>query len=109
MTRTSSLLYFAGKQTCNQARIRLREGAGRRPQVEYDGLQSSLHVRESQRSTIGPRKMRDAEDFPKSSLESDEPGTILEGRLPDQAALHGLLETLYALHLPILDVTKLDG
>ena len=53
--------------------------------------------------------MRDAEDLPKSSLESDEPRTILEARLPDQAALHGLLETLYALHLPILDVTKLDG
>lgn len=26
-----------------------------------------------------------------------------------QAALHGLLETLYALHLPILEVSKLDG
>ena len=44
----------------------------------------------------------------KSSLESDEPRTILEGRLLDQAALHGLLETLYALHLAILQVTKLD-
>ena len=43
-----------------------------------------------------------------SSPESDEPRTILEGRLRDQAALHGLLETLYALHLPILEVTKLD-
>ena len=44
-----------------------------------------------------------------SSPGSDEPRTTLEGRLPDQAALHGLLETLYALHLPILEVTKLDG
>ena len=43
-----------------------------------------------------------------SSPESDEPRTILEGRLRDQAALHGLLETLYALHLPILEVTKVD-
>ena len=43
-----------------------------------------------------------------SSPGSDEPRTILEGRLPDQAALHGLLETLYALHLPILEVTKVD-
>jgi len=41
-----------------------------------------------------------------SSSESDEPRTILQGRLRDQAALHGLLETLYALHLPILEVTK---
>ena len=38
-----------------------------------------------------------------------EPRTVLEGRLRDQAALHGLLETLYALHLPILEVTKVEG
>ena len=43
------------------------------------------------------------------SPESAEPKTILQGRLSDQAALHGLLETLYALHLPILEVTKVDG
>jgi hypothetical protein len=43
-----------------------------------------------------------------SSPESDQPRTILQGRLRDQAALHGLLETLYALHLPILEVTKVD-
>ena len=43
-----------------------------------------------------------------SSPESEEPRTILQGRVPDQAALHGLLETLYALHLPILEITKLD-
>ena len=43
-----------------------------------------------------------------SSPESDEPRTTLEGRLPDQAALRGLLETLYALHLPILEVCRVD-
>ncbi len=43
-----------------------------------------------------------------SSPESEEPRTILQGRLSDQAALHGLLETVYALHLPILEVTKVD-
>jgi len=31
----------------------------------------------------------------------------LEGWLPDQAALAGVLDTLYALHLPILEVTCL--
>ena len=41
-----------------------------------------------------------------TSLESAEPRTTLEGPLLDQAALHGLLETLYALHLPIVEVTK---
>jgi hypothetical protein len=30
--------------------------------------------------------------------------TTLEGRLPDQAALNGVLETLYMLHLPLLEV-----
>ena len=31
----------------------------------------------------------------------------LEGRLPDQAALAGVLDVLYSLHLPILEVTRL--
>ena len=31
----------------------------------------------------------------------------LEGRLPDQAALAGLLEVFYTLHLPIVEVTRL--
>jgi len=43
-----------------------------------------------------------------SSPESAEPQTILTGRLSDQAALHGLLETLYALHLPIVEVRRVD-
>jgi len=43
-----------------------------------------------------------------SSPESDAPRTILQGRLLDQAALHGLLETLYALHLPIVEVSRVD-
>ena len=30
--------------------------------------------------------------------------TTLEGWLPDQAALNGVLETLYMLHLPLLEV-----
>ena len=33
--------------------------------------------------------------------------TTLEGRLPDQAALHGVLDTLYGLNLLILEVTSL--
>ena len=30
--------------------------------------------------------------------------TTLEGRLPDQAALNGVLDTLYQLHLPLLEI-----
>jgi len=33
----------------------------------------------------------------------------LEGWLPDQAALSGVLDTLYSLHLPILEVRCLQG
>jgi len=32
----------------------------------------------------------------------------LEGQLPDQAALNGVLDTLYGLHLPLLEVTCLS-
>lgn len=35
--------------------------------------------------------------------------TTLEGRLPDQAALTGLMNTLYELHLPILSVECLEA
>ncbi len=34
--------------------------------------------------------------------------TTLTGRLADQAALHGLLQTLYSLGLPLLNVERLD-
>jgi hypothetical protein len=44
-----------------------------------------------------------------ASQETGEPQTTLRGRLRDQAALHGLLETLYALHLPILEMKKVDS
>jgi len=43
-----------------------------------------------------------------SSRESSVPQTILLGRICDQAALHGILGTLYAFHLPILEVKKVD-
>ena len=42
-----------------------------------------------------------------SSQENGDPQTILQGTLLDQSALRGLLETLYALHLPILEVRKI--
>ncbi len=34
--------------------------------------------------------------------------TVLEGRLADQAALSGVLNTLYELHLPVISVECLD-
>ena len=47
-------------------------------------------------------------DVTTSSPEIGESLTVLRGRIRDQAALHGLLDTLYALHLPILEVTRVD-
>ena len=35
--------------------------------------------------------------------------TVLEGRLMDQAALTGVMNTLYALHLPVISVDCLSG
>ena len=43
-----------------------------------------------------------------SNQESVAPQTILLGRIRDQPALRGVLETLYSLHLPILEVKKVD-
>jgi hypothetical protein len=37
-----------------------------------------------------------------------QPHTTLTGPIRDQAELSGLLETLYGLHLPILEVRKID-
>ena len=34
-------------------------------------------------------------------------GMTLEGRLPDQSALAGVLDTLFSLNLPILEVSCL--
>ena len=39
----------------------------------------------------------------------DEVATVLVGRLPDQAALAGVLNTLYELHLPMLSMECLNG
>jgi hypothetical protein len=36
------------------------------------------------------------------------PETILVGRLMDQASLSGLLESLYAMHLPVLSADCID-
>jgi hypothetical protein len=38
-----------------------------------------------------------------------QPETILVGRLTDQAALSGILNTLYELHLPVLSVEYIDS
>jgi hypothetical protein len=40
--------------------------------------------------------------------EDNLPVTILVGHLPDQAALSGVLNTLYEMHLPLLSVENLD-
>ena len=43
-----------------------------------------------------------------SAVEADHPVTTLEGELSDQAALAGVLNTLYELHLPVLLVKRLE-
>ena len=41
-------------------------------------------------------------------MEKQKPVTTLEGCLRDQAALAGVLSTLYELHLPVLSVECMD-
>jgi hypothetical protein len=43
-----------------------------------------------------------------SSMDGDARVTTLEGELSDQAALAGVLNTLYELHLPVLMVMRLN-
>jgi hypothetical protein len=42
-------------------------------------------------------------------LEAEPPVSTLLGDLPDQAALAGVLSTLYELHLPLLSVERLSA
>jgi hypothetical protein len=39
----------------------------------------------------------------------DSPETTLEGELSDQAALAGVLNTLYELHLPVISVKRMSS
>ena len=52
-------------------------------------------------------RLGDMRVFPLSSAE-DNKVTAIEGRVSDQAALVGVLNTLYELHLPLLSVQHLD-
>ena len=42
------------------------------------------------------------------TVEEDPPVTTLEGELSDQAALAGVLNTLYELHLTVLSVKRME-
>jgi hypothetical protein len=44
----------------------------------------------------------------RAMVEGESPVTTLEGELSDQAALAGVLNTLYELHLTLLSVKRLD-
>ena len=43
-----------------------------------------------------------------ATVEADPPVATLQGELSDQAALAGVLNTLYELHLPLLLVKRLN-
>ena len=43
-----------------------------------------------------------------ATVEADSPITSLEGELSDQAALAGVLNTIYELHLPVISVKRLN-
>jgi hypothetical protein len=43
------------------------------------------------------------------SVDAEPPVTTLLGELADQAALEGVLDTLFALHLPVVSVERLSA
>jgi len=43
-----------------------------------------------------------------NSGQVDPPATILRGELRDQAALAGVLNSLYELHMPVISVERLE-
>jgi len=43
-----------------------------------------------------------------ATVEADPPVTTLEGELSDQAALAGVLNTLYELHITVISVKRLE-
>jgi hypothetical protein len=47
--------------------------------------------------------------FPEFELAADHGATVLRGRVPDQAALHGALERIHALGLELTEVRRVDG
>ena len=47
--------------------------------------------------------------FDEFAMTSDDGTTRLEGTIPDQAALHGVLARLRDLDIPILSVSRLPG
>ncbi len=63
------------------------------------------------RGTIDPSSASRLANMSVSERLSDdgEVETILVGRLPDQAALSGLFNTLYGLHLPVVSADCLES
>jgi hypothetical protein len=45
----------------------------------------------------------------RQTVEASPSVTTLEGELSDQAALAGVLNTLYELHMPVISVKRLEG
>ncbi len=79
----------------------------RRSEIVFGGPATYRIVVQGVVSESWHRRLDDLE-VTTSSPEIGESLTVLRGRIRDQAALHGLLDTLYALHLPILEVTRVD-
>ena len=59
-----------------------------------------------------PAKWRDRLEgmtLTECSADAESPVTTLLGKLADQAALEGVLDTLFALHLPVVSVERLSA
>ncbi len=73
------------------------------PSARHEGTRFELRV-------MGHLDARWADWFDGLTLTRARDGTtVIHGEVADQAALHGLLQTLRDLGLPLISVTPLDG
>lgn len=81
------------------------------PKTRSLSLESPAIYRVCVRGELAPQWNSGLESFNLTQEVAGDGGrvTILVGRLPDQAALSGLLNTLYELHLPLLSVECLKA
>jgi len=79
--------------------------------VEYPTMGEAAIYRIRVRGRLDPKLSDRVEGMHIDTLTRDDGSaeSVLEGRLADQAALAGVLNTLYELHLPVISANCLSG
>ena len=82
-----------------------------RKRVEYPTMGGAAIYRIRVRGRLDPKLSDQVDGMHIDALTRDDGAaeSVLEGRLADQAALTGVLNTLYELHLPVISANCLSG